>query len=391
MEPDTSIQSPFSALNSVPSLSLSPRLTRRTPSPLNYFGFFDDPKEIRNKNSSIVTFSKLIDEWVYLYEIAINSEFITVYTGMITPEKPDNCNCLVEIYKTKNFKPQRLLVNYNICYKQYYLFSRIFKKMSCKGGKCITHPSNEEGRIHRFTQNSYCCGYYSAVAAVMYRYYQIQSHKFPGTKYNINFEKLTLAQINNIVDDFSSTRVNDMLIKLFNLSLSYTSYFSSYITENPLRSIRSNFPDVTNQNCKFNYDNDIIQLATIYARNSGTTMYHHFCTYNKNNHIIISDSWAASKHRRPLWTRFVSASDFSYITNMIQNNSTLSSEQLEIIKKFFLQPHGSSFVPNIKICYITVDFNIQNDNLFYENGKKIELNHLSYLMGGKTKRSRKTI
>ena len=325
MEP-ISLQSPFSALMSVSSLSSSPRLTRRTPSPRN---FFDLDSEIRNKNSEITTFSKLIGEWLYFYEIEESS--ITVYTGMLTPENPDKCKCLIDYYRIKDVG-MRIVTNYNICYKQYYLFARIFKKLvNCKGGRCITAKGQ---KFHRFTQNSYCCGYYSAVAAVIYRYYQIQSRKFPGTKYNINFTDLTLQEINKIVDEFSSSRVNSMIIKLFNLSISYTSYFHLYSKSNPI--IPSSFTDITTQNCRFDYDDDKIQLATIYATTNGvTTTYHHFCTYNKNKYIIISDSWAELKLRRPLWTRFVSASDFSRVVNMIQDNKTLSSEQLEIIKKFF--------------------------------------------------------
>ena len=162
-------------------------------------------------------------------------------------------------FKTKIFGIKSLIMNYNICYKQYYLFARIFKKMiNCNGGRCITNPNNENGKVRRFTQNSYCCGYYSAVAAVIYRYYQIQSRKFPGSKYNINFKELTLSQINKIVDDFSSARVTNMLIKLFNLSITYTSYFREYIKNKPIRNVRSSFPWVTYQQSTFNYDNDNI-------------------------------------------------------------------------------------------------------------------------------------
>jgi len=379
------------------------------PKPMQRLLSYQLDSEIRDKQSEIVTFSMPIENDLSFYMISklMNTDPVTdivsVYSGNFTLETPDLCLCLSNAtigtlpsdFATPSgerfFLPEPITM-YNICYKQFYLFSRIFKKIVNCGGKCITNPSFDRGKVLNFTQSSYCCGYYSAVAAVMYRYYQ-QHVNFPGKSETIDFSSITMAEINNFVDSFESANASSVLIKLFNLAISYTSYFSNYIFKNPLQDVTTNFLRTTNQNCQFNYTTGTIQLASIYATTDmATTTYHHFCTYNLGDYILISDAWAAGSSRRPLWTRFTPATDFAYVINMLENNTTgLSPEQLEIIKLFFLQPHGSTFLPIIKICYIVIDFVIDGKILKYSDGRAMPgFNDLTYVLGG-TKRKKRRI
>ena len=378
------------------------------PKPMQRMLSYQLDSEIREKSSEIVTFSMPIENDLSFYTISklINNnsamDVVSVYSGNFTLETPDLCLCLSNVtigtlpsdFATPSgerfFLPEPITM-YNICYKQFYLFSRILKKIVNCGGKCITNPSFDSGKVLAFTQSSYCCGYYSAVAAVMYRYYQ-QYDNFPGKSETIDFSSITIDEIDALVDRFASDNASSVLIKLFNLAISYTSYFSNYILKNPLQDVRTNFLHPTNQNCQYNYTTGTIQLASIYATtNMVTTTYHHFCTYNLGAYILISDAWAAGSSRRPLWTRFVPTTDFEYVINMLDNKTGLSHEQLEIIKLFFLQPHGSTFLPTIKICYIIVDFVIDGKILKYSDGRKIPgLNDLTYVLGG-TKRKKRRI
>lgn len=365
--------------------------------------------EIRDKSSEIVTFSMPIENELSFYTITNPSMNVSVYSGNFTLETPDLCLCLSNVTITtlpsdfatpsgeRWFLPEPIRM-YNICYKQFYLFSRIFKKIVNCGGKCITNPSFDSGRVHNFTQSSYCCGYYSAVAAVMYRYYQLRP-QFPGKSDIIDFSSITMDEINHFVDSFESANASSVLIKLFNLAMSYTSYFSSYILKHPLPDVSSNFLHTTKQNTNFIYADEKIQLATIYATtDKGTITHHHFCTYNLSSdvpggpYILISDAWAAGSYRRPLWTRFISVFAFTYVIDMLENNTTgLSPEQLEIIKLFFLQPHGSTFSPLIKICYMDIDFVVEEKELAYSNRTEIPgFKKLTYVLGG-TKRKKRRI
>lgn len=380
---------------------MSPRQMspRQPPQMIRGFSFQLD-NDIEKTSSEIVTFSKPIEDDLYYYDIRLVTPSIYVYSGEFTLENPDFCLCL-EISSVDSLKIEYAdgitlfssmpIEMYNVCYKQFYLFSRIFKKLVNCGGSCITNPAFNQGKVHNFTQSSYCCGYYSAVAAVMYRYYQ-QLDTFPGKPEIIDFSTFTMDHLNIFVDNFKTENVSHVLVKLFNLAMSYTSYFSNYILKNPLQGVRTNFSHTNSQNCEFNYTDEIIQLASIYATTDGiTTTYHHFCTYNLGNYILISDAWAAGRSRRPLWTRFISTPSFRYVIDMIQTNtSDLSSDQLNLIKLFFLQPDGSTFLPTIKICYLVIDFLIDGKMLLYSNGSEMELNKPNFVFGG-TKRKKRRI
>ena len=326
----------------------------------------------------IVTFSMPIIDKIYNCNITNKGEKYPIYSGKITLEVPDECECtpifksqLVDAFVVDGINIGEYIAHvYNSCYRQYYLFARIFKKLiGCKNGRC---ESREGTILYSFSQSSYCCGYYAAVACVAYRFFQLNN----DYSELLDMDPITLDQF--IADLGTNFAVHDLFRKLCNLALTYTSYF-----KNTYQDVTPRFSYLRND--YYDISDNIIQLCTICNREYA---FHHFCTLNINIRgvafVIISDAWLDMKGKRPLWTRFVQMNKLINVITMI-NSTDLTKRQLDFIRSFFFQPKLSdNFPSNIKIDFITVDYFV-DDSFNFKNpdGSEMGINRLKRLLGGK--------
>jgi hypothetical protein len=178
--------------------------------------------------SEIITFSMPIFDKIFNCGTKRKGIDYLIYSGEITLENPDECQCTPDSFPSRlisNFVVDGVHVGrkiaeiYNSCYKQYYLFALIFKKLiGCKNGRC---ESKEGSRLYNFSQESYCCGYYAAVSCVAYRFFQLND-TFDTL---LDMDELTLDEFIRDLD--SDPTVFSLFQNLCNLTLTYTSYFKN--------------------------------------------------------------------------------------------------------------------------------------------------------------------
>ena len=327
----------------------------------------------------IVTFSMPIFDKIFNCGTTKKGTNYVIYSGEITLEDPDECECtpvplsftsrLVSRFVVDGVHVGRKIAEiYNSCYHQYYLFALIFKKLiACNSGRC---ESREGSRLYNFSQESYCCGYYAAVSCVAYRFFQLDG-RFDAL---LDMDAITLDVF--IQDLDSDPIVFSMFQKLCNLTLSYTSYFKN--------TDKSATPRFINRKPNYNTTDNMIQLCTIYNANY---TFHHFCTLNVDvdgvKFAIMSDAWL-DNGRRPLWTRFIPLDILLSVISMINTSTGLSRKELSFIRSFFFQPKDSQDFPtNIGVDFIPVDFLIENDIFKNPDGSHMRINSLTHLLGGK--------
>ena len=329
--------------------------------------------------TEIVTFSMPIFDKIFNCGTKRKGIDYLIYSGEITLEDPDECqctpvplsflSCLVSDFVVDDRNVgSKIAEIYNSCYKQYYLFALIFKKLiACKNGRC---ESREGTRLYNFSQESYCCGYYAAVSSVAYRFFQLDD-SFDTL---LDMDGLTLDEFIRDLD--SNPTVFSLFQKLCNLTLTYTSYFKN--THNNVT------PRFRNRRTNYIETDNMIQLCTIY---NAKYTFHHFCTLNVDvdgvKFVIMSDAWL-DIGRRPLWTRFIPLGVLRTVITMINTSTGLSKKELSLIRRFFFQPKLSpNFPTNIAIDFIPVDFLLEDDPLIFKNpdGSVMRINKVTEMYG----------